>query len=231
MSNSLQLLLKWGSILFLALMAGWQFRKHPVPSAELVRRVPRCVMGLICFGVGIALFFKAGLGTAPWDVFHAGVAKVTKMPVGLAIIVIGLLILLLWIPLKERIGLGTVLNAILIGIVVDIVKPRIHQASAVWLQVFMVLAGTTIIAVGSGFYIGSGLGEGPRDGLMVGLAKRGISIRVARTGVEAGALVAGLLMGGRVGFGTIAFLVLIGPLVQFFMPRLALPKLPSSPHD
>lgn len=186
-------------------------------------------MGLVCFGVGISLFFKAGLGTAPWDVFHAGFAKFAKMPVGLVIILTGLAILLLWIPLKERIGLGTVLNAIIIGIVVDLVKPRIPDASELWLQVLMVLVGTTIIAIGSGFYIGSGLGEGPRDGLMVGLSKRGISIRVARTAVEAAALGAGLLMGGRVGFGTIVFLVLIGPLVQFFMPRLALPPLDGSP--
>lgn len=202
-----------------------QLRREPVPSRELVRRVPLCLAGLVCFGVGIALFFKAHLGNAPWDVLHGGLSERTGLPVGVVINVVGLVVLALWIPLKERIGLGTVLNALVVGVVVDAAGARIHDAHAPWLQLAMTVAGTLTIAVGSGLYIGSGLGAGPRDGLMLGLARMGRSVRAARTIVEVFVLVVGLLLGGLVGVGTVVFLVLIGPAVQFLLPRMAMKSL------
>lgn len=212
----------------LAVLAFFQWRNAPVSQAELVRRIPRCVLGLVCFGVGIALFFAGDLGTAPWDVFHAGIAKVTGLPVGVVINMVGLALLPLWIPLKERIGLGTVLNAVLIGVVVDIVKPRIGVSHMLWARVALAFGGVLIIGIGSGLYIGSGLGTGPRDGIMMGLARLKLSVRAARTLVEAVTLGFGFLLGGKIGFGTLAFLILIGPIVQVTIPRFSLPKLEAA---
>ena len=213
---------EWGTIAVLAAITVVQLRREPIPARELVRRIPPCIAGLVCFGIGIALFFKAHLGNAPWDVLHGGLASRTGLPVGVIINVLGLVILMLWIPLKQRIGLGTVLNALIIGVVVDAVGDRMHDAHAPLLQFAMTVAGTLTIAVGSGLYIGSRLGAGPRDGLMLGLARLGPSVRVARTIVEVLVLAIGLVLGGRVGVGTVVFLVLIGPAVQFLLPRMAM---------
>ena len=220
---------EWGTIAVLAVITVVQLRRQPIPTKELARRVPPCIAGLCCFGVGIALFFKAHLGNAPWDVLHGGLSKRTGLPVGVIINLLGLLVLALWIPLKERIGLGTVLNALIIGLVVDAARDRMHDAHAPWLQFLMTVAGTVTIAVGSGLYIGSRLGAGPRDGLMLGVARLGLSVSAARTVVEVGALVSGLALGGRIGVGTVVFVVLIGPAVQFLLPRLAMSSLAVDP--
>ena len=177
--------MRWATIAVLALITVVQLRREPIPARELARRVPPCIAGLCCFGAGIALFFKAHLGNAPWDVLHGGLAKRTGLPVGAVINVLGLVVLALWIPLKQHIGLGTVLNALIVGVVVDAAGERMHDAHAPWLQLLMTVVGTLTIAVGSGLYIGSRLGAGPRDGLMLGLEQTGLSLRVART-VEIG---------------------------------------------
>jgi uncharacterized membrane protein YczE len=200
-------------------------QQRPVPMVELRRRLPRCLAGLVLFGVGIPLFVQSHLGTAPWDVLHAGLATLTGLEIGLVINLIGLLVLPLWIPLKERIGLGTVLNALVIGLVVDFAKPRLPTPGALPVQVIFVFAGLFAIAIGSGLYIGSGLGAGPRDGVMMGLRRVGLSVRAGRTVIEFVTVVLGVLLGGRVGFGTIVFLVGIGPLVQVALSRLSLPPL------
>jgi uncharacterized membrane protein YczE len=186
-------------------------------------RLSRCIAGLAMFGVGISLILEARLGAAPWDVFHQGVADKTGISVGNVIILTGLLLLVLWIPLRQRPGVGTLLNALEIGVAVDIVMPLIPDADALVVRVAYLVAGLLVIAIGSGLYIGSGLGPGPRDGLMMGLKERGISVRVARTGIELTVLVFGVLLGGTVGIGTVAFTFGIGPLVQIFLPRFALP--------
>jgi uncharacterized membrane protein YczE len=216
---------KYVVLALLALLTAVQWRGAPVPMRELARRVPRCVAGLFCFALGISLFFHSNLGTGPWDVLHGGLAKISGLPVGLVLNIVGLVILPLWIPLKVRIGLGTVLNALLIGVFLDILKPRMHDASAPWLQVVLAVLGVLIIGIGSGLYIGAGLGAGPRDGIMVGLSRLGLSVRAARTLVEAVTLAVGWLLGGKIGFGTIIFLVGIGPIVQVALPRLSLPPL------
>ena len=216
---------KYVVLALLAVLTALQWRGAPVTARELVRRVPRCVAGLFCFALGIALFFHSKLGTGPWDVLHGGLSKISGLPVGLIINIVGLVVLPLWIPLKVRIGLGTVLNALLIGVFLDIVKPRMHDASALWLQLVLAVLGVVIIGVGSGLYIGAGLGAGPRDGIMVGLSRLGLSVRAARTLVEAVTLFVGWLLGGKMGLGTIIFLVGIGPIVQIALPRLSLPPL------
>lgn len=222
---------KYVVLALLAVLTALQWRGAPVTARELVRRVPRCVAGLFCFALGIALFFHSKLGTGPWDVLHGGLSKISGLPVGLIINIVGLIVLPLWIPLKVRIGLGTVLNALLIGVFLDIIKPRMHDASAPWLQLVLAVLGVVIIGVGSGLYIGAGLGAGPRDGIMVGLSRLGLSVRAARTLVEAVTLFVGWLLGGKMGLGTIIFLVGIGPIVQIALPRLSLPPLQTPAPD
>jgi uncharacterized membrane protein YczE len=198
-----------------------------VPTDRPVERIARCVFGLGLFGVGVALLLGAELGAAPWDVFHSGVTRMTGVPVGTVTILTGVALLVLWIPLRETPGLGTVLNALEIGIVVDLVLPRLPQTDLLVPRMAMMLAGVAIVAVGSGFYIGAGLGPGPRDGLMTGIARRGPSIRSARTGIELTVLTAGVLLGGSLGVGTAVFALGIGPLVHRVLPPLTMGPAPT----
>lgn len=203
-----------------------------VPRDRAIERLVRCVFGLVLFGVGITLLIQAELGAAPWDVFHTGLSELTGISTGWIIVIVGVLLLLLWIPLRERPGLGTVLNATLIGIVVDITLPIIGESDQLVVRILMMLGGIVTIGIGSGFYIGAGLGPGPRDGLMTGLAKRSvagrsISIRAGRTFVEVVVMIIGAALGGSIGIGTIAFMLGIGPLVQIFLPPLTMSASPS----
>ena len=194
----------------------------PLPNDRLVQRIARCIAGLALFGAGISCFITAELGLAPWDIFHQGIENKTGIPIGIVIEITGVFILLLWIPLRERLGLGTLLNAIEIGLVVFLIGDHLpHPDLMVW-RVALMLLGLIAVGLGSGLYIGAGLGAGPRDGLMLGLSKRGISVRIARTTIELTVLAAGLALGGTIGIGTVAFTFGIGPLVQFFLPRLRL---------
>jgi uncharacterized membrane protein YczE len=199
----------------------------PMPSrSEIYRRVPRLVFGLVLFGIGIALMVIANLGLSPWEVLHQGLSRNTGIPIGTVGILTGIVVLLLWIPLKERIGIGTILNVILIGIVVDTslwVLP--DTVETLWLRWVLMLGGTLIIAFGSGLYIGVGLGPGPRDGLMTGLSRRGMNIGIARIGIEITVLIIGWFMGGTVGAGTVVFAFGVGPLVAIFLPMLSLTPL------
>jgi uncharacterized membrane protein YczE len=194
----------------------------PLPADRRTQRFVRCITGLALFGLGISMFLTAHLGVAPWDVFHQGISKRTGIPVGIVIEITGVFILLLWIPLRERLGWGTVLNAIEIGLVVYLIGDHLPHTHLLVPRVAYLLGGLCAIAVGSGLYIGAGLGSGPRDGLMLGLSKRGVSLRIARTSIELTVLVVGLLLGGTVGIGTIAFTFGIGPMVQYLLPRLRL---------
>lgn len=189
---------------------------------RLVERTSRCVIGLAFFGIGISLIIDARIGVPPWDVFHQGVAQRVDRSIGTVIIATGAALMLLWIPLRQKPGIGTILNAIEIGLVANVALALLPQPESVFVQVPMMLGGVLVVAIGSGLYIGSGLGPGPRDGLMTGLAARGIPLRVARTGIEVTVLVVGWFLGGQVGVGTVAFAVLIGPLVQALLPRLAM---------
>jgi len=207
----------------------YRFHVHRfVPTDRAVERIARCVAGLALFGIGISLLIDANLGAAPWDVFHTGVSELTGWPVGTIIIVTGIALLALWMPLRESPGLGTVLNAFEIGLVVGLVLPIIPEPELIVVRVAMMVGGVVIIAIGSGLYIGAGLGPGPRDGLMTGLSRHGLSIRLARTGIEVLVLAAGVLLGGSIGVGTAVFAFGIGPMVQIFLPRLTMHDRPTS---
>jgi uncharacterized membrane protein YczE len=193
-------------------------------SKLYAEKLARCIAGLAFFGFGITLFIRANLGLAPWDIFHKGLSEKLDVSIGLVIVGVGLLLLLLWIPLRQKPGVGTVLNALEIGFVVNLTKPLIGEPDQLVMRTFMVIAGVLVIAMGSALYIGAGLGSGPRDGLMLGLSQRSIggrriSIRVARTTIELTVMIAGLFLGGSIGIGTLIFMFGIGPLVQLVLPR------------
>jgi uncharacterized membrane protein YczE len=192
----------------------------------------RCIFGLALFGLGISMFVTARLGLAPWDVFHQGVSHHTGIPLGWVIEIVGFLLLLLWIPLRQRPGVGTILNALEIGLVVNIIGDRLPSTDLLVGRLAYVAGAVLVIAMGSGLYIGAGLGTGPRDGIMVGIAARGHSVRTTRTVLEAVVLAAGIALGGHVGIGTVAFMVGIGPLVHILIPMLDLPpKRVQAPLD
>lgn len=175
------------------------------------------LFGLVVIGFGIALNIRSNLGLSPWDVFHQGLARRTSLSFGAVTIIVGAAVFLGWIPLRQRIGPGTLSNPVVVGLVIDRVMLLVDDASAAPLRYVYLLGGILLIGAGSGLYIGARLGPGPRDGLMTGLAEKGLSIRSARFVIEGVMLVAGWLLGGAVGLGTLLFTVLIGPLVQFFL--------------
>ena len=203
------------------------------PATDLRVRLPRLVLGLVLCGTGIAFMVAADLGLAPWSVLDQGISERTGVPIGTVSILVGAVVLALWIPLRERPGLGTVLNILLIGVTIDLVLLVLDTPDDLALQVAYLAIGVLLWGPGTGWYIGAGLGPGPRDGLMTGLAARGFgSIRLVRTGLELAALAAGWLLGGTVGVGTLAFALTIGPNVQLFLPRLTV-RIPGSspaPH-
>jgi len=193
------------------------------PADELRRRIPRLLGGLVLFGVGIALMVRADLGLAPWDVLHQGVAERTGIAIGNVTILTGVLVLLLWVPIRERWGLGTVLNVVVIGLVVDATLAVLAAPEAMWQRISFLAVGIFMFGPGSGLYIGAGLGPGPRDGLMTGLARRGRSVRIVRTGIELAALAVGAALGGSVGIGTVAFAVTVGPNVHWHLDKMTMP--------
>ncbi|HUF15533.1 MAG TPA: hypothetical protein VMQ46_06575 [Acidimicrobiia bacterium] len=191
----------------------------PIRGKNLRRRITQLLAGLVLFGVGIALMLQSGLGLPPWDVLHQGLTTQFGLTVGIWSIIVSFVVLVGWLPLRERFGVGTVLNAVVIGVVIDIGVLFIPEPGTVWLDSLMLVVGILAIGLASGMYIGANLGPGPRDGLMTAVARRGVSIRATRWGLEIAVLVTGILLGGTFGVGTIAFALFIGPLVQFFLPR------------
>ena len=188
----------------------------PRPLRErFFERLARCAAGLFCFGAGIACFVHSNLGVPPWDVLHQGISEKADIKMGTVIIIVGVVLLLAWIPLRMKPGIGTIMNAIQIGLVENMMEGLLPDSDLILARAAYLAAGMLFIAFGSGLYIGAELGSGPRDGLMLGLNKRfGISIRLARTTVEIVVLVVGLILGGSIGLGTFVFAFGIGPLVQ-----------------
>ncbi len=184
-------------------------------------RLLQLAAGLFLYGVSEALMLAPAVGVDPWDVFHTGLARITGIPVGTVLIIVGGVVLMLWIPLRQRPGLGTVANIIVIGAVVDVLLAAMPSPHAIWLRWAVFVAGVLLNGVATGLYIGAGLGAGPRDGLTTGLAARGRSIRVVRTGIELSVLVVGWLLGGNVGAGTLVYALGIGPLVHVTIPWFA----------
>lgn len=191
------------------------------PSARnrLVLRMTQLLVGLVLYGVSDSLLVLAHLGIDPWDVFQQGLALHTGIPIGTWAILVGIAVLALWIPLRQRPGLGTILNVVVVGGVMDLVLAHVAPPTALAARIVLLIFGVGINGLATGLYIGAGLGPGPRDGLMVGLAARGLSIRLVRTSIEVTVLVAGWFLGGNVGFGTLLYALSIGPLAQIFIPR------------
>jgi uncharacterized membrane protein YczE len=184
-------------------------------------RAIRLLLGLVLFGLSLAALVKADLGLDPWNVFTQGLARQIGLSLGQTTVIVSVLLLLVWIPLGERPGLGTIANALIVGPVVDLGLEIIPAPDQLAGQVaFMVLAivGT---AIATGLYVGAGWGPGPRDGLMTGLARRGVPIALARAGIEITVLIVGWFLGGSVGVATVAFALAIGPLVRIALHRLS----------
>jgi uncharacterized membrane protein YczE len=188
----------------------------------MARRLTRLVVGLLLCGTGVSLMINADLGLAPWDVLHQGIAKHTSLGIGTVAIIVGFAVLLLWLPLKERYGLGTLLNVLLIGLTINVLLAVLPDHPPMGVRVAFLVAGTFLFGPGSGYYIGVGMGPGPRDGLMTALASRGYSVRAVRTILEVSVLVIGFALGGGVGVGTLLFAFSIGPNVHFWLERLSL---------
>lgn len=198
-----------------------------LPAVRAARpRLPRLFVGLVLCGIGIALMVAADLGLSPWDVLHQGISERIGVPIGTVGILVGLVVLLLWIPLGERLGIGTLCNVVVIGATIDVALWLLPEPSAPGPRWAFLLVGTFVLGPGAGLYIGAGLGAGPRDGVMTALAARGHAVWKVRTAIEVAVLVIGYVLGGTVGVGTVLFALTIGPNVHVFLARLALDPFP-----
>jgi uncharacterized membrane protein YczE len=193
-----------------------------LPTDARARRLSQLYLGLTLYGVSNSLMVLGGLGLDPWDVFHQGLSRSVGLGIGTWTIIVGALVLVAWWPLRQRPGLGTVSNVVVIGLVVDLMLAVFATPHALAARIGCLVAGVLLNAVATGAYIGAGLGPGPRDGLTTGMAARGHSIRVIRTIVELGVLISGWLLGGTVGLGTIVYALSIGPLTHYTIPGLAI---------
>jgi uncharacterized membrane protein YczE len=196
-------------------------------AGRLTRRLSQLVVGLVLYGLTLAMIIRGTLGNSPWDVLHQGLAEHLPISIGTAVILMSGVVLLAWIPIREKPGLGTLLNAVLVGLSADLFLRVIETPSAPDLRASLLLGGVFLNGVATALYIGSQFGPGPRDGLMTGLHRRtGISIQRVRTTLEVSVVVAGALLGGVVGIGTVVYALAIGPLVQRLLP-LAVVELPE----
>ena len=196
-------------------------------AATQLSRLFRLYVGLVGFGVSLALMVRAKLGLGPWDVLHQGIARHLGVQIGWVTIAVSALVLLAWIPLAQRPGLGTLSNVLVVGLAVNAALDVLPPIGSVALRILALLAGVLINAVATGVYIGADFGPGARDGLMTGLAARGYSIGSARTAIEVAVLGLGVLLGGSVGVGTLLYAAGIGPLVHHLLPRLAVRRVPE----
>ncbi|MFD4421173.1 YitT family protein [Agromyces sp. NPDC058484] len=195
------------------------------PAPVLVRRFVQLFVGLFLYGIGMALIVRGELGVAPWDVLTQGVAKQTGLGFGLITVITSGVVLLLWIPIRQKPGFGTVMNALLVGPAADVGLWLIPPGLDLWARVILLPAGIVVLAIATGLYIGAHFGPGPRDGLMTGLHRRtGWRIWIVRTGIELVVLAVGWLLGGNVGIGTVAFALLIGPLCGYTIPLFAIKR-------
>jgi uncharacterized membrane protein YczE len=188
-------------------------------AGRLGRRLPQLLAGLVLYGVTLAMIIRGTLGNAPWDVLHQGLARHLPISIGTAVILVSLLVLVLWIPLRELPGLGTIANSFLVGLSADAALAVIAPTDELPVRVLLTVGGVLLNAVATAMYIGSQFGPGPRDGLMTGLHRRtGLPIGLVRTALEAAVVAVGWLLGGVVGLGTVLYALAIGPLVQWLLP-------------
>ena len=200
-------------------------------STIMARRIIQLATGLFLYGMAIALMVRAGVGVAPWDVLTLGIEKQTGLEFGLITFLVSLVVIALWIPIRQKPGIGTIANALLVGPFAQFGLWLIPPIDGLVWEILVFASGLLVLAVATGLYIGARFGPGPRDGLMTGIhARWGWKIWKVRTGIEVVVLGIGWVLGGNVGFGTLAFALLIGPLVNFTIPRLRVP-LPSAPTE
>jgi uncharacterized membrane protein YczE len=201
------------------------------PRLTMTRRITQLLVGLFLYGTAISMMVQAAIGIAPWDVLTQGLSKQTHIPFGWLTNIIGVLVLLPWIPLRQKPGVGTVLNVLLIGPSAQLGLTVIPVQHILWVQIVLFVGGLLLLAVATGLYLGARFGPGPRDGLMTGIHRRtGWRIWIVRTGIEVVVLAIGWALGGDFGPGTIAFALLIGPLVNITIPRLLVPAArPAAP--
>ena len=197
---------------------------------ELRRRLPPFVLGIWVLGFSIAMSVRARLGLAPWDVFHQGVAKAANLSLGVVIVLVGIVVLVAWIPLRQRMGPGTVINTLSVGLIANIGLAVIPEPHRLAVRVAFLALAITGMSVGGGLYIGSGLGPGPRDGLMTAISARGHRLWIVRTGLECTVMVVGFALGGRVGVGTVLLAFGIGPLTHAALRRFHLAVGPEAPE-
>ena len=197
-----------------------------LPTPRL-RRLVQLFAGLVLYGVSDGMLLLSGMGVDPWDVFHQGLSRHTGIAVGTWVIIVGVLVLLLWVPLRQRPGLGTVANAFVIGLVINLMLAVVPAPHGLALQLGVMFGGVGLNGVATGAYIGAGLGPGPRDGLMTGITARRGSIRVVRTALELTVLLCGWWLGGTVGIGTVVYALAIGPLAQVCLHALTIGGAPG----
>ena len=207
---------------------------RPLPPTTgpvgVLQVMPRLIGGLTLCAAGITMLIRADLGLGPWDVLHQGVAVSTGMSIGVATVLIGFVVLLLWLPLRQRPGIGTVTNVVWIGVSLDVLLSVTSAPSSLGLRWLLLAAGPLVFGIGVAVYIGAGVGTGPRDGVMTGLEQLGIPVALARSGMELTALTIGWLLGGRVGIGTLYFALTVGPVMHVTLPRLRAPWFPPGAH-
>jgi uncharacterized membrane protein YczE len=195
----------------------------------MTRRILQLLIGLFLYGIGIALIVRAAIGVAPWDVLTQGIDNHSHLGFGLITVLMSGVVLLLWIPIRQKPGIGTVLNALLVGPSADVGLWLIPEGLDLWLRIVLFTAGLLVLAAATGLYIGAHFGPGPRDGLMTGLHRRtGWKIWIVRTGIEVVVLAIGWALGGNVGVGTVLFAVLVGPLCNWTIPFFAIRR-PGAP--
>lgn len=198
------------------------------PRLLMTRRIIQLLIGLVLYGFAISMMLRAAIGVSPWDVLSQGITKQTGIPFGVVTNLVGALVLLLWIPIRQKPGIGTVLNVLLVGTSAQGGLLLLPEVTILWQQVLLFAGGLSLLAVATGLYIGARFGPGPRDGLMTGIHKRyGWPIWAVRTSIEVTVLLIGWLLGGNVGVGTVAFALLIGPMVNVTLPLLRIPEAPT----
>lgn len=201
-------------------------------APRVARRISQLMAGLVLFGVSLAMMVRSSLGLAPWDVFHQGLSRWLPLSLGTIMVLTSVVVLLLWVPLRQRPGIGTVANAVVVGVAADATLAVLTPADSLPARAALLAGGVVLNALASAMYIGAQLGPGPRDGLMTGLVRRtGRSMRLVRTGIEVAVLAVGFLLGGTVGVGTALYALGVGPLIQVFLPRWIVPLRPVPRQD
>ena len=194
----------------------------PIPTDRGVRRWAQLLCGVVLYGATAGMLVLARLGLDPWDVLHQGLSRTLGLGIGTWAIIVSFVVLLGWSALRQRLGVGTLVNAVVVGLVIDLVVAAFPAPHALWARYLLVIGGVIGNGIATGLYIGAGLGPGARDGLTTGIAGRGHSIRVVRTSIEASVLLTGLLLGGTVGVGTLLYALGIGPITHQTIPALAI---------